>query len=187
MRRIRKQCFRLPSVARPPLATSPRIWDLELWEECKVPLAGIVIRDTYCDKVFYQAVVTTDLRAEPEEIHAWIRSRWDIEETFMEESRYGRLDSIGSCRVGVAAAIVHFCLLAYTLIRLFARKEEAEKRAKRPILPSSGIEFVCYWRSYYAIILPSQLVQIVARSSPLWGKRLPSILKKLKDVEESFL
>lgn len=50
--------------------------DLEMWEECKVPLAGIVIRDSYKDKTEYYSVVTTDLEAEPEQIHRWIRSRW---------------------------------------------------------------------------------------------------------------
>ena len=68
--------------------------DLETWDGCAVPLSGIVIRDTYADKVVYQTVVTTDISAKAERIHEWIRTRWAIEETFMEESRYGTLKQV---------------------------------------------------------------------------------------------
>lgn len=104
-------------------------------------------------------------------------------DTFMEESRYGCLNSIGPCREGVGAAIAHFSLLSYTLLRLFAREEEAEKETLRPTIPTAGIEFVAYWGEYYAIIFPSELVEIVARCAPSWGKKLPGILKKLKALE----
>jgi hypothetical protein len=158
--------------------------DLEMWEECKVPLAGIVIRDSYNDKTEYYTVVTTDLEAEPQQIHRWIRSRWGIEETFMTESRYGCLNRIGPCRRSVAAAVTHFSLLAYTLIRLFAQQEEHERKYPRPQLPTARVEFVAYWQSYYAIIFPSQLVELVARCAASWGEKLPSILQKLRAVEQ---
>jgi len=55
-------------------------------------LAGIVIRDTYTDRTEFYTVVTTDLAAEPEQIHEWMRSRWAIEETFGREPlRFSRL------------------------------------------------------------------------------------------------
>ncbi|TFH43794.1 MAG: hypothetical protein E4H01_11620 [Lysobacterales bacterium] len=157
--------------------------DLELWEECKVPLAGIVIRDTYKNKTEYYTVVTTDLEAEPEQIHTWIRSRWGIEEAFMTESRYGCLNHLGPCRRPVAAAATHFSLLAYTLLRLFARQEEDEREQPRPQLPTARVEFVAYWQDHYAIIFPSQLVELVARCAPNWGDRLPAILQKLRTIE----
>lgn len=158
--------------------------ELDMWEECEVPLSGIVIRDKYADRIEYQTVVTTDTQADAKQIHEWIRSRWDIEETFMTESRYGCLNRIGSCRESVAAAIVHFSLLAYTLLKLFGRQEDAERRDIRPKLPTGGVEFVAYWQGYYALIFPSKLVELVARCAPSWGERLPSILKKLRGVEQ---
>lgn len=156
---------------------------LDLWEECKVPLSGIVIRDKYTDKTEYQTIVTTDLTASARQIHKWIRSRWDIEETFMTESRYGCLNRIGPCRESVAAALVHFSLLAYTLLKLFGRQDEAERRDVRPKTLIAGMELVAYWQGYYAIIFPSELVELVARCAPSWGERLPSILGKLRTVE----
>jgi len=140
--------------------------DLETWDSCDVPLAGIVIRDTYPDKVVYQCVVTTDLEAEPEQIHEWIRSRWQIEETFMQTSRYGGLNDIGSCRKTVGAAIAHFVLLAYTLIRLFAREEASDDLDFRRMAAFPGIELVAYWKNYYAIILASEFMQIIAQWPP---------------------
>ncbi|MBM3301821.1 MAG: transposase, partial [Deltaproteobacteria bacterium] len=149
--------------------------ELELWEECKVPLAGIVIQDIYPDKVEYSTVVTTDLEASIIQIYEWIRSRWAIEEVFMTESRYGCLNQLASCRQSVAAALVHFSLLAYILVKLFVREEEIESKAFRPQIPTSGVEFVAYWKDRYAIIFPSQLIELVARCAPAWGHRLPSI------------
>lgn len=174
----------LPKRKNPPMSRHIcYLSDLDTWDGCTAPLSGIVIRDTYSDRTEYQTVVTTDITAEPEQIHEWIRSRWAIEETFMEESRYGSLNNIGPCRVGVGAAIAHFSLLCYTLLRLFARDEQTEKEALRPTIPTAGIEFVAYWGDYYAIIFPSELVEIVARCAPSWGKKLPGILKKLKALE----
>jgi len=140
--------------------------DLETWDSCGVPLAGIVIRDTYPDKVIYQCVVTTDLTAEPEQIHEWIRSRWQIEEVFMQTSRYGGLNSIGSCRKMVGAAIAHFVLLAYTLLRLFAREEASAGLDFRRMAAFPGIELVAYWKDYYAIILASEFMHIIAQWPP---------------------
>ena len=157
--------------------------DLELWEECRMPLAGIVVRDTYADKVEFHTTVTTDLSAEPEHIHEWMRGRWAIEETFMEQSRYGPLNSVGSCRPAVALAIAHFSLIAYTLMKLFARKEQLEEKLKRPTIPFAGVELVVYWRANYAVILPSKLVEIVAKHSAGWGDKLDEMLEKLRALE----
>jgi hypothetical protein len=138
--------------------------DLDLWEEC--------------------TVVTTDLSAEPEQIHEWMRSRWAIEETFMQESRYGSLNSVGPCRPGVASAIAHFSFLAYTLLKLFARKEQLEEGLKLPRVPFAGVELVVYWRANYAIILPSKLIEIVAKYSSSWGDKLDQMVQKLRAIEE---
>lgn len=158
--------------------------DLNLWEECSAPLAGIVIRDTYTDKTEFYTIVTTDLTAEPEQIHEWMRSRWAIEETFMEESRYGSLNGIGSCRPGVASAIAHFSFLSYTLLKLFARKEQLEEKLKRPSVPFAGVELVVYYARNYAIIHPSKLIEIVATYSSTWGDNLELMLQKLRAIEE---
>jgi hypothetical protein len=154
--------------------------DLETWDSCKVPLAGLVIRDTYSDgEVVYQCVVTTDLTAEPEQIHAWIRGRWAIEETFMRESRYGSLNKIGPCRVSVGAAIAHFSFLVFTLLRLFANQEREERSLPRFVVPSAGLEMVAYWSDYYAITQMSRLLTIILG-------RPPDIQRAVQARQEAF-
>jgi len=160
--------------------------DLETWDSCKVPLAGIVIRDTYPGgRVIYQCVVTTDLSAEPEQVHAWIRSRWAIEETFMRESRYGSLNRIGSCRVGVGAAIAHFSLLAFTLLRLFVNQEQEDKPVPRFAIPSAGVEVVAYWGNYYAITQMSRLLSIILGRPPDIQRAIQSRQKAFEQAMSS--
>jgi hypothetical protein len=160
--------------------------DLETWETCGVTLAGIVIRDIYADKVVYQCVVTTDLEAEPEQIHSWIRSRWGIEETFMRDSRYGSFNKIGPCRVGIGIAIAHFSLLSFTLLRLFADQEQPddEKTIKGLGAPFGGVELVVYWKDYYAIVLMSELMTIMAKWPPDTARRAQ---KRQSDFEQALL
>jgi len=87
-----------------------------------VPLQGLVIRDTYPDHVAYQCLVTTDLTLSPPQLHQYSRDRWNIEESFMDLTRYWTLDHVGPCRPAVARALIHFLLLAYTLLHLFAHE-----------------------------------------------------------------
>lgn len=159
--------------------------DMETWETCDVPLGGIVIRDIFADRVVYQCVVTTDTEAEPEQIHSWIRSRWDIEETFMRESRYGSFNSIGPCRIGVGIAIAHFSLLSFTLLRLFAQQEQLDDNTiKRLAAPFGGVELVVYWKDYYAILLMSELMTIMAKWPPDTGRRAQ---KRQSDFEQALI
>ena len=139
-----------------------------------------VIRDTYSNgDVLYQCVVTTDLSAEPEQIHAWIRSRWAIEETFMRESRYGSLNRIGSCRLSVGAAIAHFSLLAFTLLHLFVNQEQEDKPVARFAVPSAGLKVVAYWGDYYAITQMSILLSVILG-------RPPDIQRAIQARQEAF-
>lgn len=93
-----------------------------MWSTCIVPLHGIVIRDTYPDRVQYQCLVATDLTLTPQQLHADNRDRGDVEESFMDLTRYWNLDKLGSCRIRVVTARVHFIFLTYALLHLFAHE-----------------------------------------------------------------
>jgi hypothetical protein len=62
-------------------------------------LQGIVIRDTYPDRVQLQCLVTTDLGLTPHELHANSCDRWGIEESFMDLTRYWGLETWSACTV----------------------------------------------------------------------------------------
>lgn len=154
------------------------------WSACTVPLQGIVIRDTYPDRVHLQCLVTTDLSLTPHQLHNSSRDRWAIEESFMDLTRYWGLNSLGSCRLPVAIAQVHFTLLAYSLLHLFAHLQD---RAHKPLLLSAamlaGREITAYWRGHYAILLPSELLTIVLDNYQAWLVNRDELIRALRLCE----
>jgi hypothetical protein len=161
------------------------VMDLETWSACTVPLQGIVIRDAYPDRVQYQCLVTTDQQMTPQELHANSRDRWGIEECFMDLTRYWGLDDLGSCRLPVATAQIHFIFLAYALLHLFAHQEaEAHKPLlPSPALPLPGREITAYWQDHYAILLLSELLTIVLDHHQAWLANRDQLLDALRFCE----
>lgn len=158
--------------------------DLDSWTTCTVPLQGIVIRDTYPDRVTYQCLVTTDLHLSAHDLHQCNRDRWGIEESFMDLTRYWGLDSLGACRIPVAVAQVHFIFLAYTLLHLFAFEydQQAHEPLPKPaLLP--GREITVYWRHHYAILLPSELFTIVLDHYQAWLANREQLIAALRLCE----
>jgi len=167
-----------------PQRTLCPLTDLNTWEACTVPLQGLVIRDTYPDRVQYQCLVTTDLKLTPHELHRYARDRWSIEESFMDLTRYWHLDQLGSCRPAVARAQIHFLFLAYTLLHLYAREAAEQERTppRRPrLLP--GREITAYFGNHYAILLPSQLVTIILDHHEAWAGNREPLLAALRHCE----
>lgn len=172
-----------PKTAQPTRELCP-LTDLDTWTACTVPLCGIVIRDTYSDRVQYQCLVTTDLTLTPHELHANSRDRWDIEESFMDLTRYWGLNDLGSCRLPVATAQIHFIFLAYTLLHLFAHEQAQQDASPLPrpaILP--GREITVYWRDHYVILLPSELFTIVLDNYQAWLANRDQLIAALRFCE----
>jgi hypothetical protein len=170
--------------ARPRRDLCP-LTDLQTWQACQVPLQGIVIRDTYPDGVQYQCLVTTDLELTPQQLHAYNRDRWEIEESFMDLTRYWSLDKLGSCRLTVATAQIHFIFLAYTLLHLFSHQQA--QRHQQPLLPppalQAGREITAYWQDHYLILLPSELFTIVLDHYQAWLANREQLLAALRFCE----
>lgn len=156
--------------------------ELKTWEACPVPLSGVVIRDEYTDHTSYQVVVSTDERLSATQLHACHRARWEIEEAFMALTRYWNIDELGSCRHPVYLAQVYFTLLAYALLGVFADRQAAE-----PLLPPlalfPGRELVVYHGAHYAILLPSELFQIVFTHFDAWRANQEKLLEALRHCE----
>lgn len=159
--------------------------DLDTWDACTVPLQGIVIRDIYPDgTVRVQCLVTTDLTMTAAEIHRNCRDRWAIEESFMDLTRYWHIERFGSCRPNVAAAQMHFTLLAYTLLHLHIRRTEEEGRRAAPsAVQLAGREVVAYWGRHYAILLLSELVAIIMDNYDAWAANRETIFAALRACE----
>lgn len=158
--------------------------DLNMWATCTVPLHGIVIRDTYPDRVQYQCIVTTDLTLAPQQLHAYNRDRWAIEESFMDLTRYWGLNSPGSCRINVALAQMHFIFLAYALLHLFAHELSQRGDDEPPAAAlAPGREITVYWRAHYAILLPSELVTIILDNYQAWLANREQLIAALRFCE----
>ena len=175
-----------PKLHRKPLPKRHlcHLTDLDTWSSCTAPLQGIVIRDTYPDRVEYQCLVTTDLTLTPRQIHAYSRDRWAIEESFMDLTLYWGLDHLGSCRLTVATAQMHFIFLAYTLLHLFAHQQRLASGAQTPtprLLP--GREITAYWGDHYAVLLPSQLISIILDNYQAWLANRDQLIAALRYCE----
>lgn len=155
---------------------------LETWEACSVPLSGAVIRDEFSDHTNYQVVVSTDEALSATQLHGCHRARWQIEEAFMELTRYWNIDQLGSCRHPVYLAQVYFTLLAYALLGVFA-----DRQAGEPLLPPlplfPGRELVVYHGAHYAILLASELFEIVFAHFDVWRENQEKLLQALRHCE----
>lgn len=146
------------------------------WETLELPIALCLVRDSYADKVEYWLLVSTDPQQSALQIYELFRRRWGIEETFMALARYHGLNRIHACRDGLALAIIHFSLLAYTLRYLCRSLRGASTLPRTKYL-------VVYWAGYYALLHASQILEKVFDHLSAWEDRREEILEALRYCE----
>jgi hypothetical protein len=159
--------------------------ELTTWEAYDGPLNACLIRDEYADRTVYQAAVSTDTSMTAAHIHRRKRERWELEETFMEFARYWNVDALGSCRAMVYAAQVHFTLLAFTLLFVFAaqRDSAAGRLAALGSMMVPSQKLVVYWRQYFSVLRPSQLLSIILDHLEAWQANRERLLEALRFCE----
>lgn len=158
------------------------------WEACDAPLSGCLIRDTYPDKVRYQGLVTTAQEVCASEILDDNGCRWTLEEVFMTLTRYWQFDDLPPCRPGVAYAMVHFALLAFTLLGLYLQETDAADDIKTwnagpPPLPLPERELTIYVGPYFTLMLPSELIGIILSHVDAWKANQQQLLLALRLCE----
>lgn len=152
---------------------------LETWQSCPVPLSAAVIEDRFDDQTKRYVIAGTG-EVEATTLHEQFRKRWEIEEAFMELTRYWNIDDLGSCRHEVYLAQVYFALLAYALLRVFADRHEHDP-PDTALTP--GRQLVVYWRDCYAILLPSELFEIVFAHLDRWRANQQRLLEAMRYCE----
>jgi hypothetical protein len=157
------------------------------WAECEAPLCGCLIRDTYPQCVEYQGVVMTAERADARTIYNGRGQRWTLEEVYMTLTRYWHFDDLPPCREGVALALVHFALLAFTLLGLYRQETEEEEPPPRnvapPPLPMPERELAVYAGLYFTLLLPSELVEIILACMDAWKANQERLIMALRLCE----
>jgi hypothetical protein len=114
------------------------------------------------------------------DLHEKFRRRWEIEEAFMELTRYWNIDDLGSCRHEVYLAQVYFALLAYALLRVFSDRHGDDPP---DIALTPGRELVVYRRDRYAILLPSELFEVVFAHFDRWRENKKRLLEAMRYCE----
>jgi hypothetical protein len=172
-----------------PQRTVTDFTDLEdNWVGCEAPLSGCLIRDRYPDRIEYQGVVTTVPAAKATQILNDHGKRWTIEEVFMTLTRYWRFDDLPPCRPGVAYALVHFALLAFTLLGFYLQETDAVAEMSTynltpPPLPLPERELAVYAGPYFTLFLPSELVAIILQHVDAWQANRAQLLMALRLCE----
>jgi len=161
--------------------------DLTSWEACQAPLCGCLIRDHYPDHTEYQGVVMTAEAGDAKTIYERHTQRWDHEELLMSLTRYWHFDRLPPCRVGVAYALVHFALLAFTLLNLYQGEGDhtAIRNQGPPPLPLPEREIAVYAGPYFTLLRPSELMEIIFTYWDVWADHRDAILDALKRFEGS--
>lgn len=158
------------------------------WQGCQAPLSGCLIYDSYPRRVVYQGLVTTAPAAVASEILNDNGLRWTLEEVFMTLTRYWSFDDLPPCRQGVAYALVHFALLAYTLLGFYLQETEAADDIRTwnmgpPPLPLPERELAVYSGPYFTLLLPSELLEIILSHIDAWQANSSHLLMALRLCE----
>jgi hypothetical protein len=160
----------------------------EEWEGCDAPLSGCLVHDTYPRRVVYQGLVTTAPATQAADILEDNGKRWTLEEVYMTLTRYWHFDDLAPCRPGVAYALVHFALLAYTLLGFFLQEMEATEDIQTwnmapPPLPMPERELAVYAGHHFALLLPSELLEIILSHMDVWQANRKQLLTALRLCE----
>ena len=160
------------------------------WAGCEAPLSGCLIRDIYPDRLKYQGLVTTDPAATAVGILGDNGERWTLEEVYMTLTRYWHFDDLPPCRAGVAYALVHFTLLAYTLLGFYLQETDEASDVRSwnqapPPLPLPERELAVYAGSHFALLLPSEFMEIVLTHIGAWQDNQAHLLSALRLCEGS--
>lgn len=158
------------------------------WATCETALSACLIRDTYPDKVRYQGLVTTQPDVPAREILHNNGQRWTLEEVFMTLTRYWDFDDLPPCRLGVAYAMTHFALLAYTLLGFYLQETDAAAdittwNMAPPPLPIPERELAVYAGPYFTLLLPSELIAIILEHMDAWQANRAQLLMALRLTE----
>jgi hypothetical protein len=147
-----------------------------------------LIRDVYPDRVVYQGLVTTAPAAAATDILNDEGERWTVEEVAMTLTRYWDFDDLPPCREGVAYALVHFALLAYTLLGFYLQETEAADDLSTlnmapPPFPLPERELAVYAGPYFTLLLPSELLEIILTHIDAWQANCATLLMALRLCE----
>lgn len=106
----------------------------------------------------------------------------------MTLTRYWYFDDLAPCRLGVAYALAHSTLVAYTLLGFYLQDTDAAAQISTwnmvPLpLPLPERELAVFAGPYFTLLLPSELITIIFKHIDAWQANRKQLLMALRCAE----
>ncbi len=142
----------------------------------------------YPNKATYQGLVTTAPEAPATESLKDNRKRWTLEEVYVTMTRHWAFDNLLPSRLGVGLAMVHFALVALTLLGFYLQEtEDADDletlKMGPPAMPIPERELAVNAGPHFALLLPSEMMEIVLSNVDAWQDSREQLLMALRHCE----
>lgn len=144
------------------------IGSFESWSSCTVPLTVIANRETYADgHADIWLLADTKEGKDPASVRREYRLRTAIEERYRQLKCFSDLTRFTSRAFSMVVNQVVFIMLAYDLLQIYlvheGRKDLNQKtlpRLRKQLMPGDN-HVIVYWRQYYGLFEPFELVGLV--------------------------
>jgi hypothetical protein len=150
--------------------------DLQQWATTQAPSRSYHTHHTTADPMSCQTVVVTAAAASHSAAER--TKHWDIEEeVFAALAGPWRFDELPPCRPDVARAMVHFSLLAYTLLGIYFAYTHTDHHQWSPSSQSQPEqELAVYAGPFFALLRPSELLAIILKNHEAWLSKKDRLL-----------
>jgi hypothetical protein len=163
------------------------IRDIDLWDECGVPLDVVLMREYMTDgKCSEWGLMTTRRVEDPVELRELYHVRSSCEEGWRQGKCYWDLTGFRSPSFSLIVSQVIFVVLAYSLLQVFLLKSDRGELAKATrqrllaeLLPD-GEKLAVYWENYVGYFSVLECFEILARLSEGPRRRVLGTIRRLR-------
>ena len=199
----RRQTLRTRKEAEPPAPPektllkreAAAIGELRSWSSCTVPLTVIANREHYADghQETWLLIDTKEVD-DPRQAAQDYSMRIDTEERYRQVKCFMDLTRFSSPKFSIVVNQVVFIMLAYNQLQLFLLRQARSELNKKPppyirqqLLPSTN-HIIVYWKQYYALLSPLELLEIIATLGDEARKKAADRSRRLqRELSETLL
>ncbi len=142
--------------------------DVDIWEECEVPLYVSIMRITGSDgSIRYWGLSSTFKPKNPKEAFELYGLRTQLEERHRQIKNFWNLNKFSSPNESLIEAHVMFTLLTYSLVQLYLNKKHLNDLANKTITSLKSEEkigvnsVIVYSRNYFAVFDLDDYTEII--------------------------
>jgi hypothetical protein len=163
---------------------------MELWQECRVPLDVILMREYMSDGSRSQwGLMTTQRVDDPLRMRELYSLRPQAEEGWRQTKCYWDMSRFRSTSFPLITSQVVFILLAYSLLQIFLLKSERGELAKATrerllaeLLPD-GEKIAAYWQNHVGYFGVAEYSEILLSLSEGARRRLQGTMRRLRKAQ----